>query len=418
MDSVAQGWTDVRPEADDYRFLQRSDERRQLFQQLKSLSTLDRLPTVFWAFFQVADIEVLRRGVEDQMFLTLFEDSEVNSALERKAVEALLLWKQKQPEKQPTARATPIRSSPKVPSNQPSSNPSPLNTSVLAGSKRTRSGHVTGGQQYSVSRHDGVRSNCKRRDGNLCAVSRMAEIDAAHIYPWCGFGGENEGRVSQFWSMMRMFWKREVVEGWQKKIFVDINHPYRGTETIENMVSLSATLHRFHSAARFALRPIQLSADKTQLELEFHWLVVEERNRHDRVDIMDEPLSSAGRRSAGRGYGPLDRIDPDDDEYRKPLKSGTRFVMATDDPENQPLPDSGLLTLQWHLQRVLAMTGAAGWKEEEFGDDDDDDKDGSGVTTRDNVGNWLQNVEPPENHRPSQNSPEWDSDDITDGSFE
>ncbi|EUC44706.1 hypothetical protein COCMIDRAFT_97562 [Bipolaris oryzae ATCC 44560] len=417
MDSVAQGWTDVRPEADDYRFLQRSDERRQLFQHLKSLNAPSQLRTVFWAFFQVADIDVLRRGVESEMFVETLGSFEVNSDVERKVVDALLLWRQKRPEKQPTANATPIHSSSKVPSNQPSSAP-PLNASVLAGSKRTRSGHITGGQQCSVTRNDGVKSNCKRRDGNLCAVSRMAEIDAAHIYPWCAFGGENEGRVSQFWSTMRMFWKREVVEGWRKKIFVDANHPHRGTETIENMVSLSATLHRFHSAARFALRPIQLSDDKTQLELEFHWLVVEERDRHDKVDIMDEPLSSAGRRSAGRGYGPLDRIDPDDDKYRKPLESGTRFVMTTDDPEKRPLPDSGLLTLQWHLQRVLAMTGAAEWKEEEFGDDDDDDKDGPGVTTCDNVESWLQNVEPPENHRPSQNSPASDSEDSTDGSFE
>ncbi|KAF5850268.1 hypothetical protein GGP41_002532 [Bipolaris sorokiniana] len=184
------------------------------------------------------------------------------------------------------------------------------------------------------------------------------------------------------------------------------------------MISLSETLHRFHSAARFALQLIQLSADKTRLEVEFHWLVVEERNRHDRVDIMDELLSSACLLSVGRGYGLLDRIDPDDDKYRKPLESGTRFVMTTDDPEKRPLPDSGLLTLQWHLQRVLAMTGAARWKEEEFCDGGDDDKDGPGVTTCDNVENWLQSIEPPENHRPSRNSPESDSDDITDGSFE
>lgn len=92
MGSVAQGCTDVRPEADDYRFSERSDERRQLFQQLKSLKSPDRLPTVLWAFLQVSDIEVLRRGFGSEMFLEMFGNSE---DVERKAVDALLLGMQK-----------------------------------------------------------------------------------------------------------------------------------------------------------------------------------------------------------------------------------------------------------------------------------------------------------------------------------
>ncbi|KAL6158937.1 hypothetical protein ACJQWK_03074 [Exserohilum turcicum] len=237
----------------------------------------------------------------------------------------------------------------------------------------------------------------------------MAEIDAAHIYPWCGVGGQNKERVANFWNTLKMFWQEELVESWRSK---------SETETVENMISLSATLHRFHSAARFALRPIQLSDDKTKLELEFHWLFVEERNRHDKVDIMHEPLSSAGRLSAGGGYGPLDRIDPNNDTIYLPLVSGTRFTMSTDDPVKRPLPDSGLLTLQWHLQRVLAMSGAAEWTEEDFGDDDKDNKDGQSVTPCDNVGNWLQNVEPLEINRQSQISQERDPPDSVNDSFE
>ena len=82
----------MRPEADDYRFSERSDERRQLFQQLKSLKSPDRLPTVLWAFLQVSDIEVLRRGFGSEMFLEMFGNSE---DVERKAVDALLLGMQK-----------------------------------------------------------------------------------------------------------------------------------------------------------------------------------------------------------------------------------------------------------------------------------------------------------------------------------
>ncbi|KAL1796795.1 hypothetical protein ACET3X_005335 [Alternaria dauci] len=419
MDTVDQGWTNVRPEEDAQRFTERSDERRQLFLRLKSVYRDTNFPSILWAFLQVASIERIREMVHNHGFRNNFREGGHREATERQALDAILLWSQKQLRKDPAATsATPTHSQPKTVSNQPSSKSRLLQANILAGHKRTRSGSMIGGKEYSVGRHDGVRSNCKKRDGNFCAVSRMAETDAAHIYPWCGFGGQNEERVVNFWDTLKLFWKAELVDGWRSKLFVDANNPNRGTETVENMITLSALLHRYHSAARFALRPIQLSDDKTQLQLEFHWLVVEERGRHDEVGIMDEPLSSFNRRSAGGGYGPLDRIDPNDDGVRIPLRSGTRFTMSTDDPVKRPLPDAGLLTLQWHLQRVLAMSGAAGWREEDFGDDDDDDQDGQGVTSRDNVDNWLQNVEPPENHRPSQISWGSDSEDSVDGSFE
>ncbi|KAL6158938.1 hypothetical protein ACJQWK_03470 [Exserohilum turcicum] len=51
MDTVAPGWTNVRPEEDSQRFTQRSAERRQLFLQLKSLRHQTDLPSITWAFF-------------------------------------------------------------------------------------------------------------------------------------------------------------------------------------------------------------------------------------------------------------------------------------------------------------------------------------------------------------------------------
>jgi hypothetical protein len=46
--------------------------------------------------------------------------------------------------------------------------------------------------------------------------------------------------------------------------------------------------------------------------------------------------------------------------------------MTTDDPASKPLPDPGLLEMQWYLQRILAMSGSAGWNEEDFDYDDPD----------------------------------------------
>lgn len=244
----------------------------------------------------------------------------------------------------------------------------------------------------------------------------MEEIDAAHIYPWCAFGHVTPKRVANFWATLRMFWRPQLVQSWRDQIFVDPNEPNRGTETVANMISLTATLHRFHSAGAFALRPIQMSDDKTQLELEFHWLAREERDSSSEVDLMVEPLSSRNRPLSGSGYGPFIRILDTTIGTTEPLVSGTRFTMTTDDPVQRPLPDPGLLTLQWHLQRVLAMSGAAGWKEEEFGWDSDDDDNAPGQTVEADIDYRSEDL--PAHYHRGPNSPGGDSDDSGDGSFE
>jgi hypothetical protein len=55
------------------------------------------------------------------------------------------------------------------------------------------------------------------------------------------------------------------------------------------------------------------------------------------------------------------------------IQSGDIFTLTTDDPEGRPLPSWELLDMQWILQRITAMSGAAG--PPEFDDDDDDDID-------------------------------------------
>jgi hypothetical protein len=135
------------------------------------------------------------------------------------------------------------------------------------------------------------------------------------------------------------------------------------------MLTLTSTLHRFHSESAFALRPVRMSDDKTQLELEFHWLARQQRDSTAKVDLMEQPLSSRDRADSQRGFVSCRFDDP-----TKPtlLVSGTRFTMTTDDPASKPLPDPGLLEMQWYLQRILAMSGSAGWNEEDFDYDDPD----------------------------------------------
>ena len=60
--------------------------------------------------------------------------------------------------------------------------------------------------------------------------------------------------------------------------------------------------------------------------------------------------------------------------------------------------------MQWHLQRILAISGVAGWRDEAFDDDDDDDddEDADGVPARDVYG-WIRQL--PESPSGYQSSP-------------
>jgi hypothetical protein len=51
-------------------------------------------------------------------------------------------------------------------------------------------------------------------------------------------------------------------------------------------------------------------------------------------------------------------IDCRQSEDRR-IKSGDLFELTTDDPEARPLPSMALLEMQWFLQRVMGMAGAA-----------------------------------------------------------
>jgi len=402
MDTTYPGWTSVRPENDAERFTDRSNERQSLFEKVKSLYESSEINPVLWAFLQIADID----QVKDATRSNYSWDS--TAYLANPAMDAIRLWKQKPEAKNGTLSGiTSLKqsSSHAMPS-------SPLPPSAAATEEwRTRSKRKRGVQESSLGRSKIVAARCKERDNNLCAVSRMAAIDAAHIYPWCAFGDKGTERVKGFWSILRMFWKQEVVDNWHKVLFVDPNTPYRGTENVSNMISFTSTLHRFHSNGAFALRPIQISDDKTKLELEFHWLEIEERELGTGINLLDRPQSSQARTRSGKGYGPFIRYDTGDNGDFTPLESGTRFTMSTDDPENMPLPDPGLMALQWHLQRVLAMSGAAGWSDDDFDNDDDDDfdndddddDDAGGLSARD-IESWADEVPRPTSdhqHRPS-----------------
>ena len=58
------------------------------------------------------------------------------------------------------------------------------------------------------------------------------------------------------------------------------------------------------------------------------------------------------------------------------IQSGDEIQLTTEDPENRPLPHWEILEMQWILNRVVAMSGAA--EVNEFDNNDDDGGGGGG----------------------------------------
>jgi hypothetical protein len=128
-----------------------------------------------------------------------------------------------------------------------------------------------------------------------------------------------------------------------------------------------------------ALKPLELSPDKTSLTLEVHWL----RNRRvaesplgnpitpPPVDLLQMPSLALTPNDVANGFWFVD-VRTGDRIY-----SGHKVTLTTDDPDERPLPSWELLDMQWVLQRLSAISGAAelldDWSDNDSSDDDSSD---------------------------------------------
>ncbi|KAL4753236.1 hypothetical protein BDW72DRAFT_169134 [Aspergillus terricola var. indicus] len=206
--------------------------------------------------------------------------------------------------------------------------------------------------------------SCKKRD-NKCILTGLAEPDAAHIYPHCLLkASTREPRaVGRFWDIMKVFWEKSRVQRWKAEIFGNEQNLQAPQDGCFNMLSLDKSAHALWGAGRFALRPMETS-DRT-LKVQFHWQK-RSSNGVTELDLLTEPESSRGL------YGDTTYSLPvltgtftnNGEPLYKAIASGDILTIATHDPEHLPLPSWSLLEMQWYLQRIAGMSGAA-----EVGDD-------------------------------------------------
>jgi hypothetical protein len=209
----------------------------------------------------------------------------------------------------------------------------------------------------------------KERDGYRCALTKLPHPQAAHIFPCSLPDLEIPYMIPKFWNLLRIFWDQARVEKWKSMIFSDSQNPDIGVERCINLISLAPTAHDMWNRGLFALKPLKLSRNRKKLTVQFFWQVPGNYKFKSRIDLLTEPTSSEGLDIVADGYW-LTRLEADGSTPR--IRSGEIFTFTTKDPENLPLPSLELLEMQWVLQRLVGMSGAAGWPTFTTDDDDDD----------------------------------------------
>jgi hypothetical protein len=157
-----------------------------------------------------------------------------------------------------------------------------------------------------------------------------------------------------------MFWASEEIDDWEQAVLGE-----KGTEDCSNLITLSATAHVYWGKALFAIEPIQMSPDKCRLEARFHWL--KQYKHNSRVPPMFRAQNIYPKDSVGKNIKLFNCAT------EQKLCSGDLFYFETSDPEKLPLPSFALLQMQWHLQRIAALSGAAEVDDEIDPNDSDDD---------------------------------------------
>ena len=168
--------------------------------------------------------------------------------------------------------------------------------------------------------------------------------------------------MPQFWKLLYLFWNEDQVNEWRRKIFPNPENPNTAVDEPFNLICLAPDAHDMWNDGEFALKPLELSSDNTELTVQFFWQV---RNMYDadsRIDLLTEPASSKGL-NEGDGRRLFD-YDDNGNSFRTSLLIQDHLTGRT------TVTKLGSVEMQWYLHRLVAMSGAAGWPILEWDDDD------------------------------------------------
>lgn len=113
------------------------------------------------------------------------------------------------------------------------------------------------------------------------------------------------------------------------------------------------TARGYYNRAWFALKPVNEEQDgENKMTVEFYWL--DRKKYESRMDLRTVPQLSPPGRVVGPGNARIWNH-----RNGTPLSSGDKICLETSDPLSSPLPSREILEMQWNLQRLSALSGAA-----------------------------------------------------------
>jgi len=190
-------------------------------------------------------------------------------------------------------------------------------------------------------------------------------------------------RASSIWKTLRLFWSDVRVKAWYDAIFSYGNF----VEVCHNLICLNPLAHQYHGNEYFALKLIEHSDDMKCLKVKFFWL------QHSKSLSMNVSIFGAPSLE-GNDQGP-NKAKLYNHETDNKICSGEELCLKTHDSDNCPLPSWELLEMQWILNRLVAMRGAA--EADDDYDNDNDDEDDQIALHReqdlDMIDEWCSGVE-------------------------
>ena len=180
------------------------------------------------------------------------------------------------------------------------------------------------------------------------ATTQHTLSEAAHIYPFSMSDPQTNG-VSLFWDVLNTLWISDRIAQWWRAMYEEAG----GTESVQNRICMIPLAHKAYTKGNLDLEPVHHEKDGTKLSFKTKLWYLKPGNSSEPATLNAIPELPA---------------DLNPFEYRmaihyavedRSVRSGDMIVLTTDDPASRPLPDTTLLEMQWILNRVTALRGAA-----------------------------------------------------------
>lgn len=208
----------------------------------------------------------------------------------------------------------------------------------------------------------------RQRDGYKCVITGTRKIyQTTPIFPASALASnlKNDPQAPNIWRFADVFWGKVRTERWRQAVFNDPTQPEKPVSDCTNLICLRRDLRSAWSSGLFALRPVSVSDDETEMEIEFYWQPRPDHKLYDMVDLSKQPMSN-------KNISSVDRLVVMVGERGEPsyhaIESGHRFKMTTDNPAERPLPSFDLLDMQWHFTRMVGLCAVGTFFDEDSED--------------------------------------------------